>query len=160
MKTIDLDPFWRTTIGFDRLLDLVDRSLGPSPQDTYPPFDIIKAGEDSYRIVLAVAGFTEDQLSLTVDQNTLLVSGKIDPAEDQADYLYRGLARQSFERRFSLADYVQVSGASLRDGVLEISLRRELPEAMKPRRIAITTAPGLGREQREKNFTTIEHKAA
>ena len=134
------DPFWRTSIGFDRLFDLMDESLRFEPEDHYPPCNIVRTGENAYRISLAVAGFKPDQLSITVNQNMLIVAGRSDGEQGNAEYLYHGIAGRPFERRFNLADYVYVKGASLDAGLLQIELERELPEAMKPRRIEIKTA--------------------
>ena len=153
MRNLNLDPFWRTSIGFDRLFDLVDESLRFEPEDHYPPCNITRTGEDSYRISLAVAGFKPDQIAVTVNQNTLIVSGRAEEKQDKGEYLYRGIAGRSFERRFSLADYVVVKDASLDDGLLQIELERELPEAMKPRRIDIKTGKAVGQRQAR----TIEH---
>lgn len=154
MRTIDLDPFWRTTIGFDRLFNLLDKGPSLEPQDNYPPFDIAKVGDDRYRIALAVAGFRPEQISITVEQNTLLITGSTDTGGDQPEFLYRGLAQRSFERRFNLADYVEVKGATLADGLLQIELQRELPEAMKPRRIELRSQqPG----RKGGAVHTIEH---
>ena len=154
MRNLNLDPFWRTSIGFDRLFDLMDESLRFEPEDHYPPCNIVRTGEDSYRISLAVAGFTPDQLNVTVDQNTLVVTGKANEKQGEGEYLYKGIAGRSFERRFNLADYVVVKGASVDEGLLQIELERELPEAMKPRRIDIKTGKAIGRGD---NVRTIEH---
>jgi molecular chaperone IbpA len=154
MRNLNLDPFWRTSIGFDRLFDLVDESLRFEPEDHYPPCNITRTGEDSYRISLAVAGFKPDQIAVTVNQNTLIVSGRAEEKQDKGEYLYRGIAGRSFERRFSLADYVVVKDASLDDGLLQIELERELPEAMKPRRIDIKTGKAVGQGDK---LRTIEH---
>ena len=142
MRTLNLDPFWRTSIGFDRLFDLMDESLRFEPEDHYPPCNIVRTGENTYRISLAVAGFKPEQVNVTVNQNMLFVSAAAEDKQqqDKGEYLYRGIAGRSFERRFNLADYVTVKGASLEDGLLQIELERELPEAMKPRRIEINPA--------------------
>ena len=155
MRTVNLDPFWRTSIGFDRLFDLVDQSLRFEQEDQYPPCNIVRTGENSYRISLAVAGFKPDQISVTVEQNVLIVAGRAEQKQD-GEYLYRGIAGRPFERRFNLADYVEVKGASLDNGLLQIELERELPEAMKPRRIAITTGNAIGQDK----VRTIEHSKA
>jgi len=154
MRNLNLDPFWRTSIGFDRLFDLMDESLRFEPEDHYPPCNIVRTGEDSYRISLAVAGFKPDQLNVTVNQNTLIVTGNATEKQGEAEYLYKGIAGRSFERRFNLADYVVVKGASVDEGLLQIELERELPEAMKPRRIDIKTAKATGQGE---NVRTIEH---
>ena len=156
MRTMNLDPFWRTSIGFDRLFDLMDESLRFEPEDHYPPCNIVRTGENTYRISLAVAGFKPEQVSATVNQNVLIVSATAEEKQEQnkGEYLYRGIAGRSFERRFNLADYVTVKSASLEDGLLQIELERELPEAMKPRRIEIQAAKGVGKGDK---LRTIEH---
>ena len=137
MRNINLDPFWRTSIGFDRLFDLMDESLRFEPEDHYPPCNIVRTGEDKYRISLAVAGFKPEQITLTAHQNTLTVAGRADEKPGEAEYLYRGIAARSFERRFNLADFVEVKRASFEDGLLQIELERHVPDDMKPRRIDI-----------------------
>jgi molecular chaperone IbpA len=154
MRNLNLDPFWRSSVGFDRLFDLVDQSLRFEPEDNYPPFNINRTGENAYRISLAVAGFKPEQLSITVDQDTLIVAGRMDKADASGDFLHRGIAARPFERRFNLAEYVEVKGTKLTDGLLQIELVREVPEAMKPRRIAINSGPA------QDNVRTIEHQAA
>jgi molecular chaperone IbpA len=146
MRTLNLDPFWRTSIGFDRLFDLMDESLRFEPDDHYPPCNIVRPGENTYRISLAVAGFKPEQVNVTVNQNMLIVSASAEEKKDKdkGEYLYRGIAGRSFERRFNLADYVMVKGASLDDGLLQIELERELPDAMKPRQIEIQSSKGGG----------------
>jgi molecular chaperone IbpA len=154
MRTLNLDPFWRTSIGFDRLFDLVDESPRYEPEDNYPPYNITRTGENTYRIALAVAGFRPDQINVSVNQNMLIVSGTADQSQDKGEYLYRGIAGRSFERRFNLADYVEVKGANIDDGLLQIALQLELPEAMKPRRIDIKSGNAIGKDD---NVRTIEH---
>jgi molecular chaperone IbpA len=154
MRTMNLDPFWRTSIGFDRLFDLMDESLRFEPEDHYPPCNIVRTGENSYRISLAVAGFRPEQISVSVNQNVLIVTGRAEDKQDKGEYLYRGIAGRSFERRFNLADYVEVKGASLDDGLLQIELERELPETMKPRRIDIKIGKAVGQGDKVR---TIEH---
>lgn len=136
-SAFDFAPFRRSTVGFDRLFDMLENS--GQAQENYPPFDLIKTGENQYRIELAVAGFKPDELDITAQQNVLIVSGrKSEETEDTgADYVYRGIANRSFERRFALADHIQVKGADMRDGLLVVDLVREIPEAMKPRKIDI-----------------------
>lgn len=157
MRNLNVDPFWRTSIGFDRLFDLMDESLRFEPEDHYPPCNIVRTGENAYRISLAAAGFKPDQIDVTVNQNMLTVTGRVNEKQDEGDYLYRGIAGRPFERRFNLADFVQVKGASFGDGLLQIELERELPEAMKPRRIDIT--PGKAVAQNGK-VRTINSKVA
>ena len=154
MRTLNLDPFWRTSIGFDRLFDLVDESLRYQPEDNYPPCNITRTGENTYRISLAVAGFKPEQVGVTVNQSVLIVTGNADEKQGEGEYLYRGIAGRSFERRFNLADYIVVKGASLDEGLLQIELELELPEAMKPRRIEIRTGNAVGKGD---NVRTIEH---
>jgi molecular chaperone IbpA len=145
MRTaVDFAPFRRSTVGFDRLFAMLENNASGLGQENYPPFDLIKKGENDYCIQLAVAGFTRDEIDITAQQNVLLVSGrKKDEADGGgSDFIYRGIANRSFERRFALADHIQVTGADLRDGLLSIELVREIPEAMKPRKISIgATAP-------------------
>lgn len=155
MRTLNLDPFWRSSIGFDRLFDLVDQSLRLEPEDNYPPCNIVRTGENAYRISLAVAGFRPEQISVTMDQDTLIVAGRMEKSEAGGEYLYRGIATRPFERRFNLAEYVEVKGASLNAGLLQIELLREVPEALKPRRIAINSEP-----PQQDNVRTKEHQAA
>ena len=141
MRTaFDFGPYRRSTVGFDRLFDMLENSSVGQGQENYPPFDLIKLGENDYRIELAVAGFKPDEIDITAQENVLLVSGrKKEEAEEGkgSDYIYRGIATRSFERRFALADHIQVRGADLKDGLLAIELKREIPEAMKPRKIEI-----------------------
>lgn len=136
MRNIDFTPFRHSTVGFDRLFDLLESSIPSQFGDNYPPFDLVQEGEDRYRITLAVAGFRPDEIDLTAQQNLLVVSGR-KREEDGSHYIHRGIAARNFERRFGLADYVQVRHAELKDGILSIELEREIPEEMKPRRIEI-----------------------
>lgn len=139
MRSLDLSPLYRATVGFDRLASALDSA---SRQDdsaySYPPYNIERLDEDSYRIVMAVAGFSEDELDVTAKENTLTITGKKAAAEDeQTKYLHRGIANRAFERRFDLADYIKVNGARLENGLLTVELLREVPEAKKPRTIKI-----------------------
>ena len=147
MRTeFDFSPLFRSTVGFDRMFDLLRHSTrgGPDEHHNYPPYDIERTGEDSYRVTLAVAGFRPEELTVTAQQNLLLVTGDRrgngGSGEQQWQVLYRGIAGRSFERRFELADHMKVVGADLTDGLLTIELRREVPEAMRPRRIEIAGA--------------------
>jgi molecular chaperone IbpA len=140
MTSFDLAPLYRTAIGFDRLARLLDGAQ-VAPEVAYPPYNIEKTGEDSYRLTMAVAGFGEDDLELTVKENTLFIAGKPKQAGQQAEVLYRGIAGRAFERRFALADHIVVEGAELRDGLLHVGLKRVVPESLKPRRISIGSAP-------------------
>jgi len=124
MRNLNRNPFWRTTISFDRLFDLMDESLRFEPEDHYPPCNIVRTGENTYRISLAVAGFKPEQIAVTVNQNTLIVSGNADERRETGDYVYHGIATRAFERRFSLAHNAEVKGASLDNGLLEIELQR------------------------------------
>jgi len=139
MRTYDLTPLWRSTVGFDRLFDLIDNSTTWSGEDNYPPYDIVRTGDDHYRISLAAPGYTPDAMTITAEQNMLTVEGRKTEKGDH-EYLYQGISARPFRRVFNLADYVQVKGASLEGGLLKIDLVREVPEAMKPRKIAIGTA--------------------
>jgi len=137
MRTnFDFSPFRRSTVGFDRLFELLENGSSLNPADNYPPFDIEHDGGDHYRITLAVAGFRQDEIDITAKQSLLVVSGR-KADDDKRNYVHRGIAARSFERRFALGDYVQVRGAEMRDGLLSIELVREVPEEMKPRKIEI-----------------------
>ena len=141
MDRFDFSPLFRSTIGFDRLARLVDTATRvDSTAQSYPPYNIEKTGEDSYRLTMAVAGFAQNELDITVHENTLIVSGKAETQDENGRYLHRGIARRAFERRFSLADHLKVSGASMDNGLLHVDLVREVPEAMKPRQIKIVGA--------------------
>jgi molecular chaperone IbpA len=144
MRNFDLAPLYRATVGFDQIADMMDRVLSSDvSQPTYPPYDIEKTSEDTYRISLAVAGFTDEELSVEMRENALIVAArKADEAETRT-FLHRGIAKRAFERRFHLADHVQVTGASHENGMLHIDLKREIPEALKPRRIEITNGDTL-----------------
>jgi molecular chaperone IbpA len=137
MTTIDFSPLFRTAIGFDRLARLVDTAASTTEAPTYPPYNIEKTGDDSYRLTMAVAGFRPDDIELVVKDNNLLISGRVRADGTKAELLYRGIAARAFERRFALADHMVVEGADLRDGLLHVGLKRVVPEALKPRRIAI-----------------------
>ena len=140
MDRFDFSPLFRSTIGFDRLTRLVDAATRVDNASLgYPPYNIEKTGDDAYRLTMAVAGFSPEELEITVHENTLLVSGKAKKEDDESRYLHRGIARRAFERRFSLADYIKVVGASIVNGMLHVDLVREVPEAAKPRKIQIST---------------------
>jgi molecular chaperone IbpA len=140
MRDYDFTPLWRSTIGFDRLFDLAEAAQHAA-EETYPPYNIERLGDDCYAISLALAGFSPDEITITAEQNVLTVEGG-KQEKDGRVFLYRGIANRPFKRQFNLADYVQVRGASFDNGLLKIELVREVPEAMKPRRISIngTTA--------------------
>lgn len=161
MHTFDLTPLFRSTVGFDRMARLLDSATRVDEQAvSYPPYNIEKLGEDDYRITMAVAGFGEDELDVTLREGTLIVTGKAEAkttSENGAEkaerkFLHRGIAQRAFERRFQLADHIQVSGARLENGLLHVELVREIPEAMKPRQIAISGPGGKAK--------SIEQKAA
>ncbi|MBL4646126.1 MAG: molecular chaperone [Hyphomicrobiales bacterium] len=139
MRTFDLNPLYRSTVGFDRLFNMLDGVSGnENTGSTYPPYNIERTGDATYRVTMAVAGFSEDELSIESRENTLTVKGEKTANEDESgEVLYRGIAGRSFERGFQLADHVEVKGANLENGLLHIDLVRELPEAMKPRKIDI-----------------------
>jgi len=137
MRTaFDFSPFYRDTVGFDRVFHMLDSVVSQGSQG-YPPYNIEKSGDDTYRIVMAVAGFSEAELSITQKEEELLVTGKSQPGAEEKEYLYRGIAAREFERRFQLADHVKVVGAGLANGLLTIELRREIPEEKKARAIRI-----------------------
>jgi molecular chaperone IbpA len=140
MRTFDLSPFYRSTVGFDRLFNLLDTAVNNEAQ-TYPPYNIERTGENAYRITMAVAGFGESDLTIEAKESTLTVKGekKADAEKKDSEFLYRGIGARAFERRFQLADHVEVKGAQLENGLLHVDLVREVPEAMKPRTIAITS---------------------
>ena len=152
MRTNDFAPFWRSSIGFDRLFDLMNSAQLPD-NDGYPPYDILRLGDDAYRITLALAGFTSDDLTITAQQNLLTIAGRRAQSAER-EYLYQGIAARPFERQFRLADYVEVTGAAFEHGLLQIDLVRRVPDAMKPRRIEIG---GAGRSvgKAEKTATQV-----
>ena len=138
MRTFDYSPFYRATVGFDRVFDLLDSVSSQTNASGYPPYNIEKAGDDTYRIVMAVAGFAEAELNITQKEGELLVTGQAAPNADAGkEYLHRGIAARDFERRFQLADHVKVVGARLANGLLTIELKREIPEEKKARAIRI-----------------------
>jgi len=143
MRGFDYSPFYRATVGFDRVFDLLDSVAGQANGNGYPPYNIEKTAENAYRIVMAVAGFAESELNVTQKENELLVTGQTAPnGETEKQYLYRGIAGRNFERRFQLADHVKVTGAKLANGLLTIELQREIPEEKKPRAIEIQAEGG------------------
>lgn len=151
MNTIDLTPLYRSSIGFDRLSSLLNTALrADQAASGYPPYNIEVQAENQYAITLAVAGFSEAELDIQVKEGVLTVRGKKSQAESDTEYLYQGIATRTFERRFNLADYVEVSGAQLKQGLLIISLKREIPEALKPRQIPINTSANVVSQQPEK----------
>lgn len=142
MRRLDLTPLYRATVGFDQIADLMDRALANDvSQNSYPPYNIEKTEDDGWRISIAVAGFSDNDLSIEVRDRALVVTARKADDEAEKTYLHRGIATRAFERRFTLADHVRVTGASHADGMLHIELMREVPEALKPRRIEISKAP-------------------
>jgi molecular chaperone IbpA len=162
MRTnFDFTPFRRSTVGFDRLFEMLENGSSMTGAESYPPFNLEHDGADRYRITLAVAGFAQDEIDITAQQNMLIVSGRKQENEERS-YVHRGIATRSFERRFALGDYVQVKAAELRDGLLAIELVREIPDEMKPRRIQIGSSgsqPQIG-EQRADNEDNEQRAAA
>ena len=152
MDGFDFSPLFRSTIGFDRLMRLADSANRVDSSTSYPPYNIEVTGENAYRLTMAVAGFAGDELDVNVKENELLVTGRSKQGADKNRYLHHGLAQRAFERRFQLADHIKVAGASLENGLLHVDLVREVPEAMKPRKIEIAVAGP--RPQ------TVEHIAA
>ncbi|MBU2897602.1 Hsp20 family protein [Vibrio hepatarius] len=136
MRTVDFTPLYRNAIGFDRLFNMMEATSAKNTSGGYPPYNIEQKDENNYRITMAVAGFSEQQLELTQKENTLIVKGER-KEEESKNYVYQGIAERDFERKFQLADYVKVVGASMENGLLHIDLEREIPEAMQPRTIAI-----------------------
>jgi len=154
MRSIDLSPLYRASVGFDRLVKTLDSaSRVEESAFSYPPYNIEKVSDDAYRIVMAVAGFGEGDLDITAKENSLVISGRKDkPETEEVTFLHRGIANRAFERRFDLADHIKVTGAKLENGLLSVELVREIPEAMKPRTIAITNG--------EKASKVLESEAA
>jgi len=148
MRTYDFSPYYRSSIGFDRMLDLLGASAQPKVEDSFPPYDIERTGEDSYRITIALAGYSRDEISIMAEPNALLVEGQ--KAEDAGprNFMHRGISQRPFRRQFDLADFVKVAGATYENGLLQIDLEREIPEAMKPRRIEIGAGQRVERRER------------
>ncbi|QOZ51706.1 Hsp20 family protein [Bradyrhizobium sp. CCBAU 53338] len=151
MRTYDFSPLWRSTIGFDRLFDLAETAQRAG-EDNYPPYNIERLSEDRYQISLAVAGFASSDIAITAEQNVVTIEGN-KPDHAERNFIHRGISTRNFKRKFNLADYVQVKSASFENGLLKVDLVREIPEAMKPRRIAINGAPA-------DNVQKLETKAA
>ena len=151
MRTFDLAPLYRATVGFDQIADLMDRVVtNDVAQPTYPPYNIEKTADDAWRISVAVAGFADDELNVEVRENALIVTAKKAAEEGERTYLHRGIATRAFERRFHLAEHVRVTGASHVNGMLNIDLAREVPEALKPRQIEISTGDTVDAKAVEK----------
>lgn len=138
MRHVDFSPLYRSTVGFDRLFTMLDSLAQPEQGQTYPPYNIEKTGDNAYRITMAVAGFGDDDLSIEAREHVLTVTGKKANEGEDGEFLYRGIAKRTFERRFQLAEHVEVKGAHLENGLLHVDLAREIPEAMKPRKIDIS----------------------
>jgi molecular chaperone IbpA len=143
MRHAEFAPFYRSAIGFDRLFQLLDRSVNFDSESTYPPYNIERTGENAYRITLAVAGFTQDELKIEVKEQTLSVAGEKAAEDGEKTYLHRSIAARAFERRFQLADHVDVTGAKFENGLLHVDLVRNVPESKKPRTIAINTSEAV-----------------
>ena len=156
MRTYDFAPLWRSSIGFDRAFDQINNTELLDGQDNYPPYDILQTGEETFRISLAVAGFSPNDIAITAQQNLLTVAGRrsSDPKMDQ-DYLYQGISARAFERKFSLADHVEIESASLENGLLQIELARKIPEAMKPRRVEISTGKDNSKGDKAKTVEQV-----
>jgi len=148
MRHVDFSPLYRSTVGFDRLFTMLDSLGQPDSGTTYPPYNIERTGEDSYRISMAVAGFSDDEIDIESHRNVLTVKGarKEDGKGEGSEVIYRGIAARAFERRFQLADHVEVSGALLKNGLLHIDLKRNVPEELKPRKIAISAPPAKAKQ--------------
>ena len=158
-NAFDFAPLRRSTVGFDRLFDLLETNAAGQASENYPPFDLVQIDDNRYRISLAVAGFSSDEIDITAQQNQLVVTGK--KADDNGqNFIHRGIATRSFERRFGLADYIKVSDADIRDGLLSIELVREIPEAMKPRKISIGGSAPASQQTIEATNEVAEHTAA
>ena len=163
MRTYDFTPLFRSTVGFDRWSNVFDAALRDEDSASgYPPYNIEKTDDDKYQIKMAVAGFGENDIEITAQENLLVITGKLgEPREAGTTYLHRGIATRAFVRRFNLADHVKIVGATMADGVLQVDLERELPEAMKPRRIAVESKSGSGKKMIEgKKVMEATEKAA
>ena len=156
--TFDFSPLFRSSIGFDRMVDMLDSASRVTPFDSWPPYDIVKTGEDDYRITMAVAGFSPDEIEVTQQENALVISGKKHQDNGQGEILHRGIATRAFKQSFNLADFVKVTEAKLENGLLTVALKREVPEELQPRRIPIqlgAASLGSGKPQQQ-----IEHQKA
>jgi molecular chaperone IbpA len=153
MRHVDFSPLYRSTVGFDRLFTMLDTLGQPETAQTYPPYNIERTGENAYRISMAVAGFSEDEISIEAHRNVLTVKGerKEENNGEGSELLYRGIASRSFERRFQLADHVEVQGATLKNGLLFVDLTRNIPEELKPRKIAIAASSEKAKQIEAKN---------
>lgn len=149
MTTYDFSPLYRSSIGFERLANLLSNATRVNQGQTYPPYNIEVTGEDDYRITMAIAGLSDEDIEITSEQNTLTVVGKNSSRDSSREFLYQGIAERGFERRFQLADHVRVAGATIENGLLHVDLHREIPEAMKPQKIEIKSAQGSLLESRK-----------
>jgi molecular chaperone IbpA len=145
MRRFDFSPLYRQSVGFDHLANMIEQLASNEGDNGFPPYNIERLGENEYRITMAVAGFSNDDLNLEVKEGTLTVRGEKSGDDKQTEYLHRGIAGRTFERRFRLADYIEVTGASLENGLLHVDLKREIPDAMKPRKIEIAQVKGNGK---------------
>jgi molecular chaperone IbpA len=159
MRTHDLSPFYRSSVGFDRMLDLLGAPQRPEADETWPPYDIERQDEDRYSITMAVAGFAQDEILVMAEPNALLVEGRKSQDDSGRNFLHRGIAQRAFRRQFDLADFVKVTGATLEHGLLRIELEREIPEAMKPRRIEIGTSQARVTKTASEGHAPIENAA-
>ena len=157
--TFDLSPLFRSTVGFDRLIDVLDQVSRVEPLTNWPPYNIAKTGEDQYRITMAVAGFSPDEIELVQQEGALFVNGQKHPEPDGVQVLHRGIATRAFKQTFNLAEYVKVTGASLENGLLMIELKREVPEALKPRRIEIASGKGAKALTQDNQPQPIEYES-
>jgi molecular chaperone IbpA len=158
MRAFDLSPLYRSTVGFDRLFDMLDQATRVEPTTNWPPYNIEKVADDRYRITMAVAGFSPDEIELVQQQNTLVVSGQKHPEPEGVQILHRGINTRTFRQPFNLADHVKVTGASLDNGLLTIELKRDMPEALKPRRIEIATERAPKSISQDNPSPQIEHE--
>jgi molecular chaperone IbpA len=154
MRNFDFSPLYRSTVGFDRVFDMLDSASRGETLNNWPPYNIEKTGEDQYRITMAVAGFSPEEINITAQGNSLLVMGQKKPEDEGVQFLHRGIAARAFKQSFDLADHMKVTAANLENGLLVIELVREIPEAMKPRRIEIRSAQGSEGRRR------VEHSQA
>jgi molecular chaperone IbpA len=159
-SAFDFSPLYRSTVGYDRLLDMLDQSAQVEPMTNWPPYNIEKAGEDQYVITMAIAGFSPDEIELTQKESQLVVMGQKKGSEEGKQYLHRGIATRAFKQTFNLADHVKVTGASLENGLLTVELKREVPEALKPRRIEINSGNGVTSLNQGSRPQQIEHGKA
>jgi molecular chaperone IbpA len=158
MRTYDFSPLYRSMVGFDRIADMLDHATRVEPMPNWPPYNIEKAGEDQYRITMAVAGFSPDEIELVQQESTLFVNGQKHPEPDGVQVLHRGIATRAFKQSFNLADHVKVTGASLENGLLTIELKHEVPEELKPRRIEVASGNGAKALSQDNQPQQIEHE--